>query len=156
MARTWTLMIGLAVLWGSVCTGMEGYTAMAPAGIEVTGLGLTGDFSGLIMGPGGGDGAWLAPTLEGVQANLSIFEQSDGLSGLPMNLCPYWGNLPEVAQIQTGMGLKPPAQMITSINVAEGLPGIAGQSGNVAVPLSGFTTDSFGAIQMPNSLIGNP
>jgi hypothetical protein len=155
MTRTWTLMIGLALLWGSVCAGQQGYADMAPGGLSLAGLVPGGDFASFSMLPGS-DGSSLTQTLEGVQANLTTFEQCTVQSGLPVDLFPYWSGLPEFAQIESRMGMQPPEQMITSLNIGDGLPLFSGQFANVALPVSTLSMDS--VITMPDfaGLATNP
>ena len=154
MTRTWTLIVALALLWGSVCAGQQGYADMAPGGLSLTGLIPTGDFAGLSMVPSG-DGSSLTGTLEGVQGTLATFEQCTVETGLPEDLFPYWSGLPEFSQIESGMGLQSPELMIGSFSIGEGLPGFTTQFGSLTLPVSGLTTD--GTFQMPDfaSLIAN-
>lgn len=127
MVRTCALTISLVVLWGSVCTGQQGYEAMAPAGLGDTGLTLAGfNF----------DQASMMQTLAGVQANLTLFEQSSGQAGLPSIMMPSWAGLLDLGQIQS-------PQMMTTIDLGNMLSISGGQSSNTALPLSGLTIGSF-------------
>jgi hypothetical protein len=151
MVRTWALMIGLALLWSSVCTGQDLYVDMAPTGIELTGMTPLSYNSLFTVAPEtNSDGPRLDQTLAGVQANLSIFEQSDAASGLPLNLSPYWGNLPNMSQIQSGMGVQQPQDISTFINIANASPNSTGLLNGLGVPISGLTINGADAFQMPD------
>ena len=131
MTRTWTLIAVMALLWGSVCAGQQGYADMAPGGLSLMGL------------LPNGDGASLEQTLGNVQGMLTMFQQCTLETGLPENL------------FGSGMGLQSPEQMIGSLNITEGLPGLSGQLTGLTLPVTGLTTN--GTIQMPDfaSLVMN-
>ena len=129
MVRTWALTIGLAVLWGSVCAGQQGYEAMAPAGLGSSALNLPGlSF----------DQTSMNQTLAGVQANLGVFEQSSLDTGLPLNLMPNWSGLSALGEIQSGSDLQS-TQMMTVIDLGSLLTLPSGQSSNTTLSLPGFT-----------------
>jgi len=155
MTRTWTLIVGLALVWGSVCAGQQDYADMAPGGLSLTGLIPTGDAASFSMLPSS-DGASLTQTLTGVQNTLTMFEQCTIESGLPEDLFPYWSGLPEFTQIECGMGMQPPEQMMATFNIAEGLPAFSGQLANFSLPITGLTND--GTFLMPDfaGLATNP
>lgn len=139
MVRTWALTIGLAVLWGSVCMGQQGYgtmtgdywryEAMAPAGLG----GSTLNLPGLSF-----DQTSMNQTLAGVQANLGVFEQSSLDTGLPLNLTPNWSGLSALGEIQSGSDLQS-TQMMTAIDLGSLLALPSGQSSNTTLSLPGLT-----------------
>jgi hypothetical protein len=149
MVRTWALTIGLALLLGSVCVGQQGYVDMAPIGIELTGMTPLNYNGGFTQGSPIGDGPWLTQTLEGVKANLAVFEQCGGTNALPMDLLPYWGNLPDMSQMQTGTGLQQPEQIGSLIDIG-GIPNSTGLPINLVLPISGLTVDMINTFQLPD------
>jgi hypothetical protein len=157
MTRTWTLVIALAVLMGSVCMGQDSYLTMAPAGLNIAGLNplSMGNAGSLTMAPSTSisDEASLTATLTGVQNNLAIFEGCSIETGLPMNMCPFWGNLPDFGQSQSGMGLQQPGQTITTGNVTGMMPASFGLSNMSALSIGSFDTLQITGI---NGLLGNP
>jgi len=127
MVRTWALTIALAVLWGSVCTGQQGYEVMAPAGLGEGGLTL----AGLSF-----DQASMNQTLAGVQAQLTVFEQCNLETGLPSMVMPSWAGMLDLGQIQA-------PQMMTTIDLGNMLSLSGGQSSNTTLPMTGLTIGSF-------------
>jgi len=147
MTRTWALIVALALVWGSVCAGQQGYADMAPGGLSLTELVPMGDAASFSMLPSS-NGASLTQTLTGVQNTLTTFQQCTIESGLPEDMFPYWSGLPEFTQIESGMGMQPPEQMMATFNIAEGLPAFSGQLANVALPVFTLSMDS--VITMPD------
>lgn len=136
MVRTWVVTIGLAVLWGSVCTGQQGYETMAPVGI--------GD-SGFTLASLSLDQTSMNQTLAGVQGNLDIFEQTSLGTGLPPMMMPTWAS--QFGQLQSGMSLQP-TQVMTTIDLGSLLSNPSGPSSSTTLPLNGLTVGSINMGQM--------
>jgi hypothetical protein len=153
MVRTCAWMIGLVVVCGSVCTAQElnmDLVGVNLGGFNFVGMNPLGDFASVSILPGVDSSAPLEESLGGVQDMLTIFEASSGASGVPTTMLPGWGSLPDVTQMQTGMGVQQPTEIQSFVGGVGDLPDYAGQGTTTTMTLPTFplTMGSFGAFDI--------